>query len=282
MRQIILALAVVVPALLLVVPAGATTPAADAETNDSPGAAKETVSSDDARQLAAEYYDKAVQAHADGKLELAHTLVKAAVRLDPESRAARNLLLTLDNEIEAEAVRQGRLFIHWVPKLDIPIEEVCFENAPLKDVVEFLAREADINIVFDASAMALLASDQPAEEEAAEALAEAQAGPEEAEPGFEGAEADLPPAEPPGPVRRDLVTIHLKDVPLKDVLKYVLRFKGLKYIVEDYAIVIVPVDWVDRGELVTEVFHLTTSGLGPRQIVDTLRRQPESWEDGRY
>ncbi len=274
MKQMILALAVVLPALLLVVPAGATTPAADAEGNDSPGVAKETISSDDVKQLAAHYYDEGVQAHADGTLELAHTLLKAALRLDPDDSRAEALLKTIEEKLgitQADKVRE---------KLGTRIPEVKFDKASVKEVLDFLAREADINIVLDASALALLVSDQPAEE-IAEALEETKAGLGEAEPAFEGAEADLP-AGPPGPVRSDLVTIHLKNVPLKEVLKYVLRFKGLKYIVEDYAVVIVPIDWVDQGGLVTEIFHLATSGLGPRQVVDTLRRESESWEPGRY
>lgn len=264
MKQTILALAVVLPALLVVVPAGATTPAADAEANDSPGAAKETVFSDDVKQLAAHYYEEGVQAHADGKLELAHTLLKAAVRLDPDHSRAEALLKTIEDKLgitQADKLRE---------KLGTRIPEVKFEKASVKEVLDFLAREADINIVFDASALALLASDQPAEEEVAEAVEETKAGLEEAEPAFEGVEADLPPAGPPGPVQRDLVTIHLKNVPLKEVLKYVLRFKGLKYIVEDYAILIVRIDWAVGGELITEVFHLTTSGAGPR----TIREHP--------
>jgi hypothetical protein len=269
MRQMIFVLAVVVPALLGAVPAAATSPAADAEASDSPGAAQETVSSDDITQLAARYYEEGLQAHIDGKLKLAHTLLKAAVRLDPEHKRAEALLGTIEDKLgisEADKLRE---------KLEARILEVKFERASVEEVLRFLSREGDINIVFDASALATLGSGQPAGQEGAEAVDEAEAGGEEAEPGF--VEADSAPAERPRLARRDLVTLHLKNVPLKEVLKYVLRFKALKYIVEDYAIVIVPTDWVDRSDMITEVFYLTTSGLGPSQAVDTLRQRSESW-----
>jgi hypothetical protein len=57
------------------------------------------------------------------------------------------------------------------------------------------------------------------------------------------------------------ITLHLKKVPLKVVLKYVLRFRKLRYIVEDYAIVIVPIGIPQPEEMVTEIFRLKSGSF---------------------
>jgi type II secretory pathway component GspD/PulD (secretin)/tetratricopeptide (TPR) repeat protein len=64
------------------------------------------------------------------------------------------------------------------------------------------------------------------------------------------------------PVDQGGITITLKDIPLKEVLKYVLRMKNLKYSVDDYAIVVLRAGDVLPEELETEIFRLSTSGTG--------------------
>jgi hypothetical protein len=142
---------------------------------------------------------------------------------------------------------------------------VRFEEAEFEEVISFLSREADINIVIDpavyASAGARL--DSPA------ARTEAPVSDSTSHPAPKLADApstDAPPASGPG-----RITIRLKNVPLKDVLKYVLRFKNLRYIVDEYAIVIVPVGWVPREQLITKVFRLRTGGF---QSPAFMRQQP--------
>ena len=57
------------------------------------------------------------------------------------------------------------------------------------------------------------------------------------------------------------VTISLKNIPLIEALKYILRAKGLKYIIEDYAILIVGSSYVPPEDLETRYYHLA-SGVG--------------------
>ncbi len=248
---------------------------------------EETVSEQDVKELAEKYYAQGLQARADGKLQWARTLLRAARRLDPDSAKARNALLTVQQQLKAKAVREGHLRITWINPLDTIIPEVHFENVPLKEVVDYLAREGDINIVFDGTALQLLAAEEPAPPEVI-ALGPDEPLDTDTEPEALEADDELPPLAPPkatvrpAPVRRDLITIRLKNVPLKEVLKYVLRFKGLKYIVEDYAILIVPIGTVVDSELVTEVFHLTTSGARLQAIRERPSSETSSWGPGGY
>lgn len=142
---------------------------------------------------------------------------------------------------------------------------VRFEEAELEDVISFLSREADVNIVIDpavyASAGELL--DSPA--------ARTGAPVSYSTPDPAPKPADAPSTDPPPASGLGRITIRLKNVPLKDVLKYVLRFKNLRYIVDEYAIVIVPVGWVPREQLITKVFRLRT---GSFQSPAFMRQQP--------
>lgn len=252
-----LALAIVV-GLVVTLSAAA---ASGGETPKTGAPAKGTVSEQDIRELAARYFADGVEAYTAGDLKAARSDLQAALRLDPTHTKAKSMLGIVEEKLGI--TDQDRLN----EKLQARVTSVDFTDAPIKEVVGFLAREADINIVFDASALQLLA---PADDDAQEAPPDT-----EEEPEIEQAEGDLPPlapreAVPAGPPRTDLITIHLKNVPLGEVLKYVLRFKRLKYVVEDYAILIVPIDWIDHDGFITEIFHLTTSGAGSRQIVDLL------------
>ncbi len=132
---------------------------------------------------------------------------------------------------------------------------VSFEKADLEQVVAFLSQEAEVNIVIDPAVYALVVDqsgpyaatpDKPIPLSAPPPSSEAESGhapPRRAAPGSEAGR----------------ITIRLKNVPLKTVLKYVLRFKNLRYIVDEYAIVIVPVGWVPREQLVTRVFRLSNT-----------------------
>jgi hypothetical protein len=263
-----LALAVVVGLVVTLSAAAATggeTPktAPPSGTAASGAPAKDTVTEQDIRELAAHYFANGVQAYTAGDLESARSDLQAAVTLDPTNAKAKSMLQIVEQKLGITDKTRLK------EKLQARVTNVEFTNAPVKDVVDFLAREAQINIVFDASALQLLG---PAGEQAQQPPANTEEQPEtkEAE-----AERELPPIAPPeavraAPPRTDLITIHLKNVPLGEVLKYVLRFKGLKYVVEDYAILIVPVDWAGDGELVTEIFRLQTSGAAGQEIYERL------------
>jgi len=202
---------------------------------------------------------------------------------------------------------EARILI--LEKLDTIIPAVDFKDAELREVIEFLAREAKVNIVIDPVVFITLGTtpEMPTTTgPSIEPFPEVPSGTGEEFP-MPGEEApfpsefapqgggfdprgDLPPEfgtgfetapgfpAPPGELggefgaapalgtstmpQSSTITIHLENVPLKYVLRYVLRYKNLKYVVEDYAILIIPIDYVLPEELETEIFRLSTSGIG--------------------
>ncbi len=185
-------------------------------------------------------------------------------------------------------------------KLDMIIPEVDFKDAELREVINFLAREADVNIVIDPVVFLALGitptgpgEEGPFEEDTGfpgEGPFEIPGGEEPGVGEFAPQGSMIPPGGGAGPApgggfgpgpggfgpdiggvppvggyalpQSTTITIQLTNVPLKYVLKYVLRYKNLKYVVEDYAILIIPIDYVLPEELETEIFRLSTSGIG--------------------
>jgi len=214
-----------------------------------------TVTREEVRQLAGRYYANAVAAHDAGKLEPARHLFQAALRLEPSHAKAKAMLQIVEQKLGITAGDKLN------EKLGSRIPRVEFDKAELKEVVKFLAREADVNMVFHATALSLLAAQdgQPAEAVTGEETA------------FDAPGEDAPArVVRTAPVRSDLITIRLSNVPLREVLRYVLRLKGLRYVVEEYAILIVPINWIGEEDLVTEIFRLRTSGSSTRQITEYI------------
>ncbi len=152
----------------------------------------------------------------------------------------------------AGAAVGGSLVTHTDRVRATLIPEVRFDEATFEQAVAFLAEEADVNIVIDpavyASSSRTRTSVPPARQEQQPSPAAVQ------EPGVAG-------TRPPDDSTR--ITLRLKNVPLEVVLKYILRYKNLRYIVEDYAIVIVPIGRTLPEEMKTEIFRLRT-GSPPR------------------
>ena len=129
--------------------------------------------------------------------------------------------------------------------LDQVIPEVNFTAARLDEVIDYISRRCEVNLILDERAIKMgVAKPAP--------------------PGFdesdESAELWDPRMTEPRLDEIGGITIRLKNVPLKAVLKYALQSKGLTYIVEDYAIVIVPQGYVSQEDMETMIFHLYTSG----------------------
>lgn len=128
-------------------------------------------------------------------------------------------------------------------RLTVRFPEIQFENVTLREAVGFLSRGAEVNIVIDPAVYA------PA-----------------ALPGTPLPSRDASPQLPPpaaAPAAAEMrITLHLKNVPLGVALKYILRYKNLRYIVDEYAIVIVPIGRAMPEELVTEIFRLQTGDIG--------------------
>jgi hypothetical protein len=139
-------------------------------------------------------------------------------------------------------------------KLDTVIPQVHFEDAGLMEVIHYLSRQCELNIVIDPSVLAAR----------------------------EGGGTSTPLAETPGAAtpsekpRPDIsINIQLENVPLKELLKYILRYKKLKYVVEDVAVVVVPEDWTAPKTLETEIYHFGQGGIDMERIggpaVEALR-----------
>lgn len=221
----------------------------------------ETVTKDDIKALAADYLERGAAARDAGKLELARTLLRSALRFEPDNAAARSLLEQVEKAMgvtDADRMRE---------KLQARIPEVQFEDAEIKEVVDFLAKKADLNIVFDPAALSLLASQAGAQT--------GEAGPDAGDVVLEPGAAETAPSQASRPGTR--ITLHLKNVPLKEILRYVLRYKNLRYIVEDYALLIVPIGWQRSEEMVTEEFRLTTPGTGAGRMINEMTGGGSAW-----
>jgi len=148
---------------------------------------------------------------------------------------------------------------HTAKALNSRLAEVKFEGAQLTEVIRFLSHQTGVNIIIDPAVYLSVgkgpttgAGPSPGGESPPQPQTSAAVQPHRAD-----VEAGKPLAsEGPG------ITLHLKNVPLKVVLKYVLRYKNLRYIVEDYAIVIVPIGRAFPEELITEVFQVRTGSFG--------------------
>jgi len=141
--------------------------------------------------------------------------------------------------------------------LNTILPEVEFHQASLPEIVNALSEQTGVNIIIDPAVHALAemgptteAVMPPGEEPAPVAPTAPEPKPKPSEP----VKPAIPSEELGG------ITIRLKNVPLRVVLKYILRYKNLRYIVDDYAIVIVPIGRAMPEEMRTEVFRLKTGG----------------------
>ncbi len=177
-------------------------------------------------------------------------------------------------------------------KLEMIIPEVKFEDADIRKVIDYLREEADVNIVIDPVVFTGYAPTVPTvptrpEFEEWGVPVEETGGPGTGSmrpPGGTGsmrAPGGMEPEMPefaPGPTEVPIppvvsefrplteetakITLTLKNAPLKYILRSVLRYKNLRYLVEDYAILIIPIGYAMPEELQTEIFRLSTTGLG--------------------
>jgi hypothetical protein len=148
--------------------------------------------------------------------------------------------------------------------LSVMVSEVEFKEARLEEVVAFLSQKAGVNIIIN-PAVYTSAGRLPFGPAAAAGETSPPRTPADASSPLRESEAAA--ESPPQAAPSRGITLHLKNVPLKVVLKYVLRYKNLRYIVEDYAIVILPVGWTPSEALCTGVFRLKTGSLEPRRRI---------------
>ncbi|GAG37201.1 unnamed protein product, partial [marine sediment metagenome] len=147
---------------------------------------------------------------------------------------------------------------------------IDFTNAHLRDLITSLSGMSGVNIILDESVFpvagapedAVLEGDVTAEElledaDAAE-LAELEAllSDEIGETDSSGVIAPSIESE-----LDDTITISLRNIPLREALKYIVKAKGLKYRVDDYAVVISTPENLTDEEMETRYYHLK-SGIG--------------------
>lgn len=235
-----------------------------------------------------------------GKFDEAQEKFEETLELNPYNVVARKYVVLLQGrehskQIENQAISEEARMIEvreeWLPppkkkfvteitppwKVPVGVSEarkrleaqsqqvipaINFNNAHLSDVVKYLSKISGINIIVDESVFEVL-SPEEAPVEQAPSQSTQPLPPEGAQTNNNAAPAPSAAAAP-GPsssLKSDRVTIALKDVPLIEAVKYVLKAKGLRYILEDYAIIIVAADYVPAEELETRYYHLS-SGVG--------------------
>jgi hypothetical protein len=119
-------------------------------------------------------------------------------------------------------------------KLNTILPTVEFDGAPLTEIIEILSQQTGVNLVIDPAV-------------------------------FQGAQGER--------TRDTGIRVSLKNVPLKEVLKYILRYRNLKYLVEDFAVAVVPIDFVPPESVETEIFRfpaVPSADEGEPPVGDTL------------
>ncbi|MBI5685119.1 MAG: hypothetical protein HZC54_08550 [Verrucomicrobia bacterium] len=170
----------------------------------------------------------------------------------------------------------------------IRLPKIEFREANIIDVVNFLAEQSrlidkqqggnGVNIVFGGGLAGAGAGAAAAPEAAAPAAAPLPApapapvpGAVPGAPGAPGAPAPepvpapapaaMPAAMPAAPTAAPMtgtpaITLNLLDVPLRDALRYVTDIAGLKFVVDKYAVLIVPINYQPPGVLLTRDFQV--------------------------
>lgn len=127
------------------------------------------------------------------------------------------------------------------------IPEINFTQAHLRDVLQYLSKITGVNIILDERVFEGGAAPEPAP----------AAEPEKSDAGQGAIEAAK---ESSGPMT-DTITISLSNIPLIEALRYILKIKGLKYRIDDYAIMVSTPEGIGDEEMETRYYHLS-SGIG--------------------
>ncbi len=154
-------------------------------------------------------------------------------------------------------------------KVQQVIPEINFTDAHLRDVFQYLSRISGINIILDEAVFKRDNGERiemPQTVEVNNTGTGSVTGGKSAEAGSEGEEAELYekvslPDSGEQLKASDKVTISLKNIPLIEALKYILTAKGLRYRIDEYAILVSTAERLAEVEMETRYYHLT-SGIG--------------------
>ncbi|RJP56701.1 MAG: hypothetical protein C4541_11890 [Candidatus Auribacter fodinae] len=151
-------------------------------------------------------------------------------------------------------------------KLQKRIPEINFTNAHLRDVIQYLHTVGDVNIILDEGIFESYEQELPDIPVSIDVNGEQQqryADTYYNEPENDDQET-IPLGEPEYGASSDRVTISLRDIPLIEALKYILRTKKLRYRVDDYAV------WISRDVLAPEMLTRSYQLLGGKCAINKL------------
>jgi len=119
-----------------------------------------------------------------------------------------------------------------VEAADQIIPEINFTQAHLRDVLQYLSKITGVNIILDEN---VFSGDYTGEDEE------------------EGSSAAMNST--------DTITISLTNIPLIEALRYILKIKGLKFRIDNYAILVSTPEKIGSDEMETRYYKLS-SGIG--------------------
>ncbi len=158
-------------------------------------------------------------------------------------------------------------------ELDQIIPLIDFTNAHLRDLITSLSGMSGVNIILDESVFPTqkspeevilegdVTAEQLLEDKDAQELAELEALLAEEVGETDVTETETAERGTGETAFDDTITISLRNIPLREALKYIVKAKGLKYRVDDYAVVISTPENLTEEQMETKYYHLK-SGTG--------------------
>jgi len=160
-------------------------------------------------------------------------------------------------------------------KLNTIIPEINFTNAHLRDVIHYLHTVGDVNIIMDDDLFETSASEMPTLPGDIDVTSENEDeiniyDPEDETDITQDSQQEQEMRQPDD--MSDRVTISLRNIPLIDALKYILRTKKIRYRIDDYAV------WISKDvsapDLITKSYKL----LGGKGAINKLTFEKPSDE----
>lgn len=148
-------------------------------------------------------------------------------------------------------------------KLQKRIPEINFTNAHLRDVIQYLHSVGDVNIILDEGIFESTEEQLPEIPVSIDVESERRADNYYNESDNDDDDS-IPLGEPQYGPSSDRVTISLRDIPLIEALKYILRTKKLRYRVDDYAV------WISRDIIAPEMMTKSYKLLGGKCAINKL------------
>lgn len=206
-------------------------------------------------------FDQAKQLYDAGKLDEAQAAFEKAIQANPSDTESRRYIRSIisikrkmthrdQNVMDSDRILEVRRA--WVPiertakerqaasassvaettqsmqeRVKQIIPEINFTDAQVADVLRYLSRISGINLVFD-----------------------------------DGSKSGQAGATDVGTAIASHITISLKEVPLIEAIKYILAAKGLRYRLDEYAIVISSPSRMEGVEMETRYYHLSSGSAG--------------------